>query len=249
MKGLALCLCLLPLPAGAEEHSSLAQLIDALSRPDLDMAAMRDGLTAAGYKIGSFAAAGPEGLPDNFNDPFYYYFQASVASTGPVDLSGSVICFRVGLGLLPRFVPAAGADTGDAGGQGMILQSAKVPNFEPGAVAQLSCNLQLMTLTEAPLPTEDQVVQTLQPRFDTVSVTKGPDLSEGDPNIGWVLYPPLSATSGVSGPALMPGQSLIEGTSGGLQKTGRANRIAYLHQAETGLYSFDLVSHLAPQGS
>ena len=244
MKALALCLCFLPLSAGAEEHPLLAKLIDTLARPDLSAPELVAGMKAAGLDIVANLSFGPGGATEFAGDPLYYFVTASARLPTSDSPMAFIECSRIGAGMLPSLPSKASAVFGATESGLTVLQFSDTVDFAPGAVAQLWCHVHLLPTDHGLMPTVDQTVETLRPRFDTTALAKGPAKSEPSETSGASeLYPPMSAAQAEAD--LQPGQSLLTGENDDPMVDRRASRITYVDQSAADLYSFDLISHLA----
>lgn len=243
MKWLALCLCLLPLSAGAQEHPFLASLVDSLSRPDLSAPELVAGMEAAGFSVEATISYGP----NSAEDPFYYFLSATAIFPGREDPSALFDCSRIGDVLLPTLPTKEEAIFGGAVSRLTFLQFRDTVEFAPGAQAQLRCEVSIIPMGEAPMPTVDQIATILRTRFDEQALDAGPNSSEDSKkDIGWLLYPPLSATPGDEG--LKAEDTQLTAKNSDAMADRRASWISYSHRAGLAVQSFTLVSHLAPQG-
>ena len=243
----ALCLCALPVTAQADEDLRLAALIDSLSRADLEGPALRDGLLAAGFEIDYLLLDGPEVLTGGVIDPYFVFLRASVMLKGADPLFAEVTCNRIGRGMLDHLPTAFEAVFNQPPLGARTVQVIETVDFAPGAVAQLWCHVDFMPLSDDVLPAKEPVLHTLQARFDRVTVTEGPALSgQENQGVGWVLYPPLSETSGPEG--LAAGQTKLTGINDDPMLPNQASRVVYVHHAGGGVHKMDVVSQLAPQG-
>ena len=245
MKWLALCLCLMPLSAGAEEHPLLAALLETLARPDLSAPDLVAGMQAAGLVVEAEVSFTAEGSAEPSEDPFYYHLTGGAGTMGDQGATAFFECSRIGTSLLPK-LPSNEASAKITTDGLRVVQRRETVDFAPGAVAQLSCDVGLMPFYGTVLPTDAQVIEMLQARFDVLAVVKEPPPTEA-PETGsnWVLYPPLSATSG--NPAT--GLTMITLSNKDPMVPGRASRGIYSQLPGNARHALGLVSHLAAAGN
>lgn len=229
-------------PAMAEA-AFLGPMLDVLGNPESSAEELVEALKSAGLDVQSLQTLGPEALPPNVADPFYFDLRA-VVSSGLALATGDrpdmvVYCSRIGHA------------TRDALETGTLISAVQLfspaQDFPPGAVAQLKCRVDLLQLKNTVLPTVDEVLATVEPRFTETGIETG---TAANPNMGagWVLYPPLEPVQpGVS--EVIFGRTMIEGRNPAMPAPGKPDWITYRHSQTDFAHSFDLVSHIPLSGS
>jgi hypothetical protein len=257
VKARLLLLLALAGPAYAEDRTGA--LIDALTTPVPDAAALVQALEAQGFAVIAPTLTGPAALPAGVTDPSYFHLAADVsdlAQPAPLIL---LQCSRVGLGLLPHLPNGASAEGLFALPIVPVLQWADTIDFLPGAGSQLHCLADHLPVTPkldpVALPDRSSVLAAITARF--ASVATEPLLESVNP--GWVLYPPGAdpgddpgADPGADpGPAPAPpppdGPVVITAATLDPDTPGQSLALRYEHRGADALHSLQIILHQPPQ--
>lgn len=241
----AACLAALVLWPGfaVAEATFLPPLLNSLGDPERTAEAMAAALETAGFVVKLPVTLGPDVLPPNEADPYYFTIKAFV-TPGPVLAADGkpemvITCSRIGLA------------TRDAIAKGAMVSALQnwstAPDFEPGAVAQLKCRVDLLPLEGTILPTVDEVLAVIGPRFAKTRKEVG-TAERPATGIGWVLYPPLEHMDQVR-QSLAIGQTLIAGSNPTMSGPGKPDWIMYDHFQTEFMHSFVLTAHIQQTGS
>ena len=239
---LALALLLWPGLASADA-AFLGPMLDSLGNPERDAGEIVQALEGAGFVVAGVKMIGPEALSGGQADPYYFHLEAFISPGAALAPDGKpemvMTCSRIGQPTR-AFI--------EKGGLISAVQTwSSVVDFALGAAAQLKCAVDLLPLTGTVLPTTDEVMAAVQPRFAESGMLAGTAPRPED-TAGWVVDPtPDPKPQGV--PELQIGQTRIAGRNAVLSVPDKPDWIFYDHFQAEFMHSFVLTGHIALPGS
>ena len=239
-----LVLALLALTGPANAQDPTGALIDALTTPATDGAALVAALEAQGFTLTAMALTGPSALPPEITDPAYFHLRADVSTTsqpGPLIL---LECSRIGPEMLPHLPNGASTEGVFTLPVVPVLQWSDTVDFLPGAGSQLRCLADFLPVTPnldpLPLPDRASVLAAITPRFAVVVTEPLVEGITGD----WVLYPSKPDPA----PPLPDGPVVITAATLAPETPGQAVALRHEHRGADALHNLQIILHQPPQG-